>query len=156
MIIRTASLDDIVQLSEFWYDNIALQQQSNPRIRLLPNAQKIWVHYAGNLVLSHDVIFLCCEVEDVLVGCLIARIVDNMPGLDPPQYGLVEMLILDLHMSTGEKGVGKALLSELLGRLREYNITQLQVQVGLGNVVEQVFWRGVGAKNNDQIFWMAL
>src|SRR5688572_14741537 len=97
LTIRTVEPEDIPVLSEFWYDNMALLQQSTPHVRLLPNARRYWEASMAQIVAVHDVIFLVAEVEHELLGCIIGRIASNQPGLAPQYIGSIDALILDLH-----------------------------------------------------------
>lgn len=168
--IRPAISADITLLSEYWYDNMALLQQSNPRIRLLPDARHQWEGFAKSLVQSSDVIFLCAEVNPEIdaralgamsntqmpIGCIAARVLANQAGLAPPQIGLVELLILDLHSPHQQHGTGGELLRSLQAQMAQRQITHLLVSVSAQAAVEQAFWRAMGAKKTDDIFWMTL
>lgn len=156
MLIRAATSVDIVHLYELWYDNMALQQQHSHHIQIVPNARDLWTTYADSLIRDDDVTFLVCDVEGAIPGYIVASRTENMPGLTPSHYALVHMLILDLHMTSAEKGVGKALLAALIARLQEQSLKQIRVSVGVGMMVEDAFWRGMSAKKSHDVFWVDL
>jgi hypothetical protein len=155
LTIRDAETADIPVLSEFWYDNMALLQQSNPHIRLLPDARRQWEMAMEHLVMAHNIVFVVAENESGLLGCIVGRRTSNQPGLAPKYIGIIDWLILDLH-SQKQQGAGRELFQTLKNRFIGQDIKQLQVTVAAQATVAQAFWLGMGAKKTDDIFWMAL
>ena len=156
LTIRPVENEDIPVLSEFWYDNMALLQQLNPRIRLLPDARRQWEIAMKVIIAANDVIFLAAENENELLGCIAGRIASNQPGLAPALIGIIDWLILDLHSSDKQQGAGRELLNAIKIRFGDRHITQLQVTVATQATVEQAFWLGVGVKKTDELFWMTI
>jgi ribosomal protein S18 acetylase RimI-like enzyme len=155
LTIRSVEIADIPLLSEFWYDNMALLQQSNPRVLLLPDARRHWETTMLEIIRTDDVIFLVAENESELSGCIIGRITPNQPGFAPQFIGVIDYLILNLH-SQRQQGAGRELLQAMKTRFIEQHITQLQVTVAAQATVAQAFWLGMGAKKTDELFWMTL
>jgi ribosomal protein S18 acetylase RimI-like enzyme len=154
--IRATVLADIPILSEFWYDQMAWLQHTNPRIRLAPDARHQWEMAMSRLLSQPNAIMLTSVLDDDVVGAILATILPNTPGLLPERIAQVTTLIVDIHTPHRQHGTGRYLLAALKNSLAEQHIAQLQVVVAATAVVEQAFWRGLGAKNNDDIFWMAL
>ena len=155
LTIRDAEIVDIPMLSEYWYDNMALLQQLNPRVRLLPDARQQWEVAMRQIITMPDVIFLVAANESELLGCIVGRIAPNQPGLAPQFIGVIDNLILDLH-SQKQKGAGRELLQAAKNRFIDHDITQLQVTAAAQAAVAQAFWLGMGAKKSDEVFWMML
>jgi L-amino acid N-acyltransferase YncA len=155
LTIRPVEIADIPLLSEFWYDNVALLQQSNSRLRLLPDARQQWEAAMLEIIRTDDVIFLVAANESDLLGCIVGRITPNQPGLAPQLIGVIDSLILDLH-SQKQQGAGRELLQAMKTRFIDQHITQLQVTVAAQATVAQAFWLGMGAKKTDDVFWMTL
>jgi hypothetical protein len=155
LTIRDAEIADIPLLSEYWYDNMALLQQSNPRVRLLPDARQQWEVAMQHSMTLPDVIFLVAANESELLGGIVGRIAPNQPGLAPQFMGVIDILILDLH-SQKQQGAGRELLQALKTRFVDQHIIQLQVTVAAQATVAQAFWLGMGAKKTDELFWMML
>lgn len=155
LTIRPAVQEDILVLSEFWYDNMALMQQSNPRIRLLPDARHQWEVAMQSISVEQNAIFLVAENAAELVGCVIGRVTANKPGLAPERIGVIDTLLLDLH-SKKLQGAGRELLQAVKSRFIDQHVSQLQVAVAAQATVAQAFWLGMGAKKTDEIFWMLL
>ncbi|MDQ7025976.1 MAG: GNAT family N-acetyltransferase [Anaerolineae bacterium] len=156
LTIRLAKNDDIPFLSEFWYDNMALLQQSNPRVRLLADARRCWEDAAQQFMALDEVIFFAAEIKGDVLGCIVGRIILNQAGLAPQWIGNIDWLILDLHSPHKQRGTGRALLQAMKDHFIDRHITQCQVSVSTQATVAQAFWLGVGAKKTDDIFWMNL
>jgi ribosomal protein S18 acetylase RimI-like enzyme len=156
LTIRPAQNVDIVLLSEYWYDNMALAQQNNPRIRLLPDARRRWENAVRHFIHTNESVFLVAEVEGEVLGCIIGCITHNQAGLAPEFMGIIEWLILDLHTLHKQQGTGRALLQAAKDYFIERNISQLQVSVSVQDTVAQAFWLAVGAKKTDEFYWMNL
>ena len=154
--IRPAIIDDIPLLSEYWYDNMALLQQSNPRIRLAPDARLRWERSARRLLQRSDAIVLTAAAANEVIGCIAGRVVANQPGLVPETIGCVEWLIIDLHNPHKQQGTGTSLLRALRAKFTERGIAQMEARVTAYSAVAQAFWQGVGTTKTDDIFWMAL
>jgi hypothetical protein len=152
--IRPIQTEDLSLLSEYWYDNIVLQQQSNPRIHLLPDARCQWERYTATLIQNEAAICLVAVVKADVLGCIAGTVSTNQPGLAPEMIGVIEWLILDLHATNSQHQSASALLNELKVRFATRGISQLQVRVAAQATVAQAFWRGIGAKKIDDIFWI--
>lgn len=155
MHIRQTLPEDIPLLSEFWYDQMAIWQQNNRFLRLLPDARSAWEVAAAEQLQLESSIFLAAEMENTLIGGIIGAIVPNLPGIAPQQIGSIRDLIVDTHTEIG-RGAGRALLDACLAAMREHGIQQIQVQIPAQAAVQQAFWRGVGASNGMDVFWMAI
>ncbi len=156
VIVRATLLADIPILSEFWYDQMVLLQQMNPRIRLAPEARKKWELGMQETLQQPNTIFLTSILGTEIVGAIAATVLPNAAGLLPEQIAQVTTFVIDIHTPHIQHGTGRHLLEALKNSLAEQHITQLHISVSTSSVVEQAFWRGMGAKNNDEIFWMAL
>lgn len=154
--IRATVSADLPILSEFWYDHMVVLQHTNPRLRLAPDARKTWERAMQAAVSQPNTIMLTSVLEDVVGGAILADVLPNAPGLLPERIALVQALLIDIHTPHSQHGIGGYLLAALKNILAEQRITQLQVAVSASSVVEQAFWRAMGARNNDEIFWMAL
>lgn len=154
MLIRPAHAHDLAILSEYWYDAMALIQQTNPRIRLLPNARQEWEawHHA-NLALDHA-FFLVAEQNSELVGGIYGRIVENEAGLNPRVYGVVQDLLLDLHAPQKQQGVSSQLWQALQAQFLAHEIHHISILVNASALVPQAFWRALGARKSADLFWM--
>ncbi len=155
MQIRLARPDDIAILSEYWYDQMVIWQQSSARLRLSPAARAEWEQATYGYLQQVDAFFLVAETAQEVVGGIIGEITPNEPGFAPPQIGVVRALIVDNHSERGH-GAGRMLLDAWLGAMRERGIEQLQVRIPAQAAVQQAFWRAVGGANVMDVFWMEI
>jgi ribosomal protein S18 acetylase RimI-like enzyme len=154
LITQLMQAGDVPVLSEFWYDHMALLVQTNPRIRLLPDARVRWEQAVQDWLTQPRYVCQTARAGDEVIGGMIAVIVPPAPGLAPQQLAHITYLVVDIHTRHTRNGVGRVLLEAVRLALRERKITQLITQVGAQSAVEQAFWRGVGARHDDDLFWM--
>ena len=154
MIIRPAENPDISLLAEFWYDQMALYSQKQNTTRLMPDALEQWQSYALAILEDEAVYFLVIEDNNEVLGAIIGHIENNGAGLLPQKYGVIDYLILDLHSPHKRKNSVNNLLSALKDRVSQENISHMMVRVPKYSLVEQGFWRGLGASDLDNSFWM--
>lgn len=152
--IRTAEPQDLVLLSEFWYDRMTLLMQSSPSLRLLPDARIRWETAASTWLNDEAVVFLVGLAEQEVVGGIAGKIESNAPGLAPENIMRIADLVIDLHTIHKQQGIGRMLLNALRDQAREKGITRMVIQAAAGLAVEQAFWRGMGAKSYAELFWM--
>lgn len=156
MHIRAAQQTDISILSEYWYDNMVVLQQTHPYLELMPNPRQAWEHQATQWIADDSVKMLASTYRDSLTGCMIGVICDNSPGMMPRQYGLVLQYFLDLHTIYPTLGTGQALFDQMKRAWMHETINQCRVRVWPNAPVQQAFWRGMGAKPRDEHFWLSL
>lgn len=156
LTIRPVVQADLAVLSEFWYDNIALLQQSNSRIRLLPDARHVWEDAAEQFITANNTVFLTAINEAEHLGYVLGRITPNQAGLAPEKIGVIDALMLDLHIPHKQHSTGRILLDAAKAYFIDHHITQIQVTVSAKATVAQGFWLSMGAKNLDDVFWMTL
>jgi len=155
MRIRLGTQSDLMDLSEYWYDQVALLKQSNPRLCLLPNARRAWEQGVKQILARHDALFLVAETAESVVGAVLTTIEANQPGLAPKRFGLLRYFLIDLH-APQHGGVGAMLMTNLRTSLIKENIHHLMTYVSTQDAIQHAFWRGIGAKRTDDVFWMSL
>lgn len=156
MQIRVAQPTDISILSEYWYDNMVVLQQTHPHLQIRPDGQQIWEQAASNWMTDKTIMIVVSSRDEVLTGCMIGTIGVNMPGLLPLQYGVVMDFFLDLHTKQPTLGTGQGLFAELKQWWLEHNIHQCRVSLYPNAPVQQAFWRGIGAKSYTENFQVSL
>ncbi len=156
MIIRPVQEVDIPLLAEFWYDQMALLSQKQSFIDLMPDAIEQWQNHAYAIMQDDMVSFLVIESMHEIIGSIIGRIEDNQAGLLPQKYGVIDQLILDLHSPHKRKSAVNSLLDALKNRFRQQNISHIIVRVPIYSLAEQGFWRGLGATQLNNSFWMEI
>ena len=154
MIIRPVQEDDISLLAEFWYDQMALLSQKQSFIRLMPDALEQWRRDAIAIMQDDLRCFLVVVLEDDILGAIIGQIKTNKAGLLPRKYGVIDQLILDLHSPHKRKNAVNSLLDALKSYFHQQEISHMIVDVPVYSLVEQGFWRGLGATQLNNTFWM--
>ena len=156
MTIRPAKLSDIPFLAEFWYDQMALRSQKTAGLRLAPDAIAAWEAYAREQVDSERSIFLVVEGESEILGGIIGIVSKNEIGLLPERFGLIVYLILDMHSPQIQQNTAGTLVKALKDLFRQQGLKQCRIAVASQSLIEQGFWRGLGANLLTETFWMAL
>lgn len=153
-LTRPAESADIPILSEYWYDRMTLLMQTNPRIRLLPDARARWEVAAQRWLHDDTMIFLAGLADAEVAGGIVGKIEPNAPGLIPEQYARLVDFVIDVHTIHQQQGIGRVLLNAFREQVRRAGITRLSVQVMDGMAVEQAFWHGMGAKSYAELVWI--
>ena len=143
MLIRRAKTSDLPAAAQLWLDRIALLQQSDPQVRLLPEARARWSEAARGWIADESVAAFVGEKAGSLVGFAVVGIVAGKPGLHPPRRGTLIEMTLDLHAT--HPGLSDQLLAEAKSWLTAQGATQLEVEAPARCPVEAAFWRGRGA-----------
>jgi hypothetical protein len=156
MTIRPAKLSDIPFLAEFWYDQMALRSQKTAGIRLAPDAIASWENYAREQLENERSFFLVAEGEGEILGGIIGTMSKNEIGLLPEQFGLIVYLILDMHSTQIQQNTAGALVKAIKDTFRQQELKQCRIAVASQSLIEQGFWRGLGANLLTETFWMDL
>lgn len=152
VIIRPANAADISKMVMLWHEKIILQQQSDRRLQLLPDARERWSTAAGDWLANP-----CCRMnvalrEDEIVGYIIGWIQAGTPGLAPERIGAITDITVGVH--SYQSGLGKLLLESLRSWFCEQGTTQLIAHVPRRQPVEQAFWRALGATELTDVMWI--
>lgn len=150
--VRPANASDIPPLYELWYDRIVLEQQQGRAIQLAPDASAKWQTAAQTWLNDPQTVFLVVGDVGEPIGCIVVQIAENQPGVSPEQIAVIRELVVDLHTKQGQGGIGKMLLEGATYYLRQQKIEKISVVVSHQSVVEQAFWRGMGATHIQDIF----
>lgn len=156
MQIRLMQAADLHQLSEYWYDIVALRQQMEPHLRLQPNARAVWTAAQTDQLSAANTIAYTALRHNVLLGGVILTVEPNEPGHAPATIGVLRNLIVDLHTPHRRQQIVTPLLDATQADLRAREVTAYRVAVSVGLAVEQAFWRGYGARKSADLFWMHL
>lgn len=156
--VRIATLNDIPRLADLWQEKTAVLQQFDRRVGAAPDGMARWsAAAAGWLNDPRCAVFVIETNKDAsekVAGYVIGWIQPNTPGLMPEQYGVITDIAFDMHDQRG----GQA--RELLGPLRDWfaaqGISAIVAQVSSRSVVEQAFWRSLGATEWVDLMWLKL
>ncbi|MCA9912623.1 MAG: hypothetical protein KC496_04725 [Anaerolineae bacterium] len=149
--ISPAAVDHLRQLSEYWYDAIALRQQHQP-LRLKPRARDHWEAAATTWVHDEAVLFSVALVDGSIRGAVAVGLVDNAPGLLPDQIGHLLDFTLDMHATDAAGGVGRELIRAAQTWLAAQGVETLRVHISQPSSVERAFWIALGAKQKGIVY----
>ena len=142
MRIRLAKSSDLPAAAQLWFDRITLLQQTNPAIKLLPNAREEWSAAAAGWIGDEQVRFIVAECRGALLGFTVVRITAGRPGLHPLHRGVLLEMVVDLHET--HRGLSERLLDGAMRWLSALGATQLEVEAPARYPVEAAFWRAQG------------
>ena len=155
-ITRPMHAADLNLLSEFWYDRMVLLQQFNPRIRLMRDARAQWELQLLTRLDDPSHLTFTAELNQEIIGGIVGVIQPNSPGLLPEQIVSVSEFMVDLHSPQVNAGVGRVMINALRERVAAMGLEQVEVLVSMQASVEQAFWRGIGARTFDHLFWIKI
>ncbi len=152
--VRLATPNDLIDLADMWYENKAIQQQSDARVTLIAGAKAKWIADAtlwlSNVRCSIWVVFRGAK----LAGYLVAWLQDMPPGVQPSCIGCITDVAVDPHNPSS--GAGQLLLNAAREWFLEQGIKNLIATVPHRQPVQQAFWRGQGARTWMDLMWLKL
>ena len=154
MQIRLATLSDLPAAAQLWFDRITLLQQTDPRIRLLPDARGNWSAAAACWESDERIGFWVAEDCGTLLGFAVARIATGEPGLQPQWRGVLLEMVVDLHET--HRGLADRLLDRVRQWLAARGAGEIEVDVPARYPVEAAFWRGQGGAARSERFRLPL
>ena len=143
MQIRLAEPPDIHAAAQLWFERLALLQQTDPHIKLLPDAKARWSRAALRWIGDETVRVFVGEKQGALVGFAVVGIAPGKPGLQPRRRGLLLEMAVDLHAT--HRGLSDQLLAQARRWLRKSGVAQLDIELPARCPVEAAFWRARGA-----------
>jgi GNAT superfamily N-acetyltransferase len=150
-LIRLAESADLPLLADLWQAQMTLLAQDS-RFALAENGRERWMTGWQIRLNQIDYGLLSALADDQLIGYAACHIQPAPLGLQFATLGVVLEMALDAHRYHG--GAGRELVAALLHWFLERDVEQIIVAVPRRAVVEQAFWRGLGATEWIQWLWM--
>ncbi len=142
MLIRLAMMSDLGSAAQLWFDRITLLQQTDPRIKLLPDARGNWSAAAARWASDERIGFWVAEDCGTLLGFAVVQIATGEPGLQPQKRGVLLEMVIDLHES--HRGLAEQLLDRARRWLAARGAREIEVDAPARYPVEAAFWRAQG------------
>ncbi|NJL92784.1 MAG: GNAT family N-acetyltransferase [Anaerolineae bacterium] len=141
--IRRAQPTDMDELARLWLErrDVYLKNQALHE----PRQEEAWRAAVQHWITREDAAVLVAERDAQLIGYMVGWVRENLPQVEPTQFGLVSEMSVDGHCKQG--GVGSALLQEMKTWFAERKLTWVEVRVPTLQPIEQAFWRSVGAQD---------
>ncbi|MDE2855548.1 MAG: GNAT family N-acetyltransferase [Chloroflexota bacterium] len=154
MQIRLAVPSDLQAAARLWHDRMALLQQTDTCIKLLPDAAARWRIEAERWIASDVVGFYVAEAEGDLAGFAAVQVVPGRPGLRPARLGVILDMAVDLH--SARSGLSEQLLGKVRRWLASKDIHHLEIDVPARYPVEEAFWRARRASVRFNRYWLEI
>ena len=152
--IRAAAPGDIPGMARLWQEKTVVQQQTDRRYRLAPDAEARWSQAVAAWLDDAHVAVFVAERQSELVGYVVVRSQASPPGLLPEQVGVVVDMAVGLH--SNQNGLGRQLWDAARTWFTAQGLTRVLAQVPRHVPVEQAFWRAMGAVDAVDVLWMKL
>jgi L-amino acid N-acyltransferase YncA len=153
-MIRPATSADVPAMALLWHEKMTIQQQTDRRFQLAPDAQEEWSQAMCGWLDDSCYAVYVAERNGALVAYVVGRIQDNPPGLRPARIGTVIEMAVGVH--SYQSGLGKQLLKPLNLWFAGQGITSIVAYVPRRQPVEQAFWRALGATELTDVMWIKL
>lgn len=154
MQIRLATMSDLGSAAQLWFDRITLLQQTDPRIKLLPDARDHWRAAAARWTSDERTRFWVAECCGTLLGFAVVQMATGEPGLQPQIRGVLLEMVVDLHET--HRGLADQLLDRARRWLAERGAWEIEVDVPARYPVEAAFWRAQGGAACSERFRLPL
>ncbi len=135
-----------------WHEKILILQQTDPRLRLAPDAMEVWAGAVRGWLAAPDYALFVAIHEQTLVGYVIARADDAAPGLLPARIGVILDMAIGVH--SRQNGLGSRLLEPVRQWFAEQGLSRFIVYTAHRAPVEQAFWRALGGTQLTDVLWM--
>ena len=143
MLIRHARAADLDAAAVLWYERMSMLRESAPWIELAPNAIDRWRCEAASWITDEACAFYIAEVDDRIIGLVVAAAHESHPGLDPARCGILLELAVDLHHP--HSGLSGRLIEAVKTWMKSNDLSVLDVCAPASYPVEDAFWRAQGA-----------
>ena len=154
MQIRLAEKSDLPAAAVLWYERLALLQQIDPGIELLPNAVEDWHCRAASWVSDAEAAFFVAEEDGNLIGFAAVKLAKVHAGPHPSRLGILLGMAVDLHAA--HRGLSGSLLDRAKQWLSTRHVDCLEIDAPSQYAVEAAFWHAQGAELRSNKYWLQL
>jgi L-amino acid N-acyltransferase YncA len=136
-MIRNAVDADINAIIGLWQEMMDFHIERSDLYQMKENAQKIYSNYLKDVLISPDYVVLVYEIENKVLGYLIAT-----ESNEPPVYEGTVGLILEISVTRKHrnKGIGEKLLAEIEKYFENKGIKRIECMVSDFNEISKGFW----------------
>ena len=137
-MIREANLDDTESIVDLWEEMMNLHIQKSSIYAIKGDARETYSFYLKKIIENHESIVLVCEIENRIVGYIMAE-----ESLLPPVYKeekvgtVVEICITEKYRN---KGIGEKLLDKTEKWFISKDITTIECVISDFNEISKDFW----------------
>jgi ribosomal protein S18 acetylase RimI-like enzyme len=142
-MIREANKKDMDKIVDLWQEMMDFHIKRSDLYQMKPDACEIYSNYLSDVLISPEYIVLVYEVENKILGYLIATESD-----EPPVYEGTVGLILEISVAEKHRnmGIGEKLVAEIEKYFISKEINRIECMVSDFNEVSKSFWFKNGYK----------
>jgi len=152
--IRRARVTDLPVLVDLWLGKMALQQLSDARSRVAPDARARRLAAMESWLGNPDFCLLVATRESQTGGYVLGREGSGQPGMLPLRRGHVLEMTLAMHSESS--GTGSRLWMALRDWFGDRGLDEAIVEVSCRQPVEQAFWRSLAASEMTDTLWLRI
>jgi ribosomal protein S18 acetylase RimI-like enzyme len=137
--IRSATAADLPAILPMVAQTCAFHQRIAPaKYPFLPEPEKRYINWLARQINEPRSVFLVAQLDQCLVGFLIADVEAEIPIYTVKEYGFIHDVWVD--EDARRHGVGRALILEMVARFRAIGVPQIRLDVVATNTsAEQLF-----------------
>ena len=137
-MIREANENDISSIVDLWEEMMNFHIQKSSLYEIKPNARQIYAYYLKEVIKSHKSTVIVYEIENGIIGYLMAEESQLPPVYKEENVGtVVEICVTENHRN---KGVGEKLLAEIEMWFVSKDITTIECVISDFNEISKSFW----------------
>ena len=136
-MIREANKKDMNAIVGLWQEMMDFHIEKSDLYQMKRDAQEIYSNYIINVLISPEYVVLVYEIENKVLGYLIATESDE-PLVYEGTVGLIlEISVTEKHRN---KGIGEKLLTEIEKYFLNKGINRIECMVSNFNDISKGFW----------------
>jgi ribosomal protein S18 acetylase RimI-like enzyme len=137
-MIREANTEDILSIVDLWEEMMNFHIQKSSIYDIKPDARQIYEFYLKKILKSHDSIVLVYEIENKIVGYLMAEESQLPPVYKEDKIGtIIEICITEKHRN---KGIGEELVTQIEKWFIAKDIYTIECVISDFNEISKGFW----------------
>ncbi len=149
MKLRQAVSSDLNVVAELWKNMMLLHQNYDSYFSLKEKAEEAYRNYAEENIQSKSKFFkVCLDEKNNIVGYVLADIIEYPPIYPVKKY--IEIIEMVVRKDQRRKGIGEAMLKDVLSWAKEKGITRVECKVATANPISQGFWKKNGFRSHSE------
>lgn len=137
-MIREANTDDIPSIVDLWEEMMNFHIQKSSIYDIKPDARQIYEFYLKKTLKSHESTVIICEIENKIVGYLMAEQSQLPPVYKEDTIGtIVEICITEKYRG---RGIGEKLVEKIEKWFISNDIYTIECVISDFNEISKGFW----------------
>ncbi len=140
--IRNATQEDTEAICALWKELMDFHKGRDRHFTRSADGHERYAEFISGRISSGTSCVLVAEQRDEIVGYCLASVSKFTPVYEHQEYGM----IFDLAVTENcrRRGIGQALVEEVLRWFSEQNIHRVEVRVATSNEISMSFWKKMG------------